>query len=68
MRNPERINRILNLIDDIWIKNPDLRLFQLLIAGGLVNLPHRYTTGGLFNYEDDTLEKNLVEFRNKINK
>lgn len=54
MRNPERINRILNLIKRIWKKNPDLRLCQLI---GNV-FPH-----GEDNYykEDDELEKRLKE-------
>lgn len=31
MRDPERIDKILNHIKSIWKKNPDLRLMQLLI-------------------------------------
>jgi len=31
MRNPERINKLLDLVKKIWFKNPDLRLLQLLI-------------------------------------
>jgi len=30
MRNPERIDEILKLISEIWHKNPDLRLCQLI--------------------------------------
>ena len=31
MRDPKRINRCLRKIKEIWNKNPDLRLGQLLI-------------------------------------
>jgi uncharacterized protein YihD (DUF1040 family) len=30
MRNPERIDRILNLIKEIWIQQPDTRFLQLI--------------------------------------
>lgn len=30
MRNPERINRILNLIQEIWSLQPDTRFLQLI--------------------------------------
>ena len=30
MRNPERIDEILKLISEIWHKNPELRLCQLI--------------------------------------
>lgn len=30
MRNPERIDRILNLIKEIWVKQPDTRFLQLI--------------------------------------
>jgi hypothetical protein len=31
MRDPARIKKILELIENYWNKNPDLRMFQLLI-------------------------------------
>lgn len=30
MRDPDRIDKILKLISEIWHKNPDLRLCQLI--------------------------------------
>lgn len=30
MRNPERIEELLELIKEIWCKNPDLRFNQLI--------------------------------------
>ena len=54
MRNPERIDRILELIGKAWKSSPDLRFFQLLTAMGL--------DGDLFYYEDDDLEQWLKEW------
>jgi len=31
MRDPKRIKKMLKQIEKIWEKNPDLRLFQLLL-------------------------------------
>jgi uncharacterized protein YihD (DUF1040 family) len=30
MRNPERIPKILKILEEIWLKNPDMRLGQLI--------------------------------------
>jgi len=54
MRNPKRINRILRLIKKIWVKNPDLRLGQLID-----NAIRDYDT---FYTEDDTLEIRLRKY------
>lgn len=53
MRDPERINRILNKIRTAWSVRPDMRLGQLLI-----NLTGIDQTD-LFQLEDDELEANL---------
>lgn len=31
MRDPKRIKEILGVIEQVWTKNPDLRLMQLLL-------------------------------------
>jgi uncharacterized protein YihD (DUF1040 family) len=54
MRDPERIDRILNLIAVIWRRNPDLRLGQLLYSFAGFE-------GDIFNCEDDKTEKLLEE-------
>lgn len=51
MRDIKRIKRILKKIEEIWIKNPDLRLCQLI--GNCFN------AGDLYNVEDKELEKAL---------
>ena len=50
MRDPNRIDKIIEELRKLWAAQPDLRLGQLLI----------YVTGdGLFYVEDDELLKNL---------
>lgn len=55
MRDPARIERMLELLRSVWAKHPDLRLGQLLDAA-------RSNTGTrvvAFYVEDDELEKGL---------
>jgi hypothetical protein len=62
-RDPKRIKRILGLIEDVWIKYPDMRFGQLLIA--LKVAPFKRYRGGMtfdfFNVEDDVNEARLLE-------
>lgn len=57
MRDPERIDRILTLLEQIWRDGPDLRLGQIL-ANANDRLGER-----LFYFEDDQLESNLIAFK-----
>ena len=50
MRDPKRIARILFLVGKIWIKNPDLRLCQLI---------GNVAPGDNYHIEDEDLEKRL---------
>lgn len=59
MRDPQRIDRILNLIAVIWRRNPDLRLGQLLYA-------HAGFEGDIYNYEDDITEEKLLQYLSTI--
>lgn len=54
MRDPNRIDRILNLISLIWHEYPDLRLGQLLAN-------FAQFTSDPYYYEDDIVEKRLSE-------
>ena len=53
MRDPERIEYILKLIEKIWIKHPDLRLMQLL--------GNCFPAGDNYSVEDDVLEQCLKD-------
>lgn len=52
MRDPKRIERILNLLRRIWKEVPDWRLGQLLVN-------QTYRDEDLFYLEDSELEKRL---------
>lgn len=61
MKNPERISIINNLIEDIWVKYPDMRYFQLLSAIQAThnNLNNRFSDEDCFHVEDDLMEATL---------
>jgi len=60
MRDKKRIDRILNTIKDIWNRNPDMRLTQLLINMDVI------PDGRIWNLEDDVVEKALKENINNL--
>jgi uncharacterized protein YihD (DUF1040 family) len=55
MRDPIRIDRIIEKLRRAWHANPDLRLGQLIENVTLWR-------GNIFNIEDDKLEAQLDEF------
>lgn len=55
MRDPKRIDDILNTIRLIWTDCPDLRLGQLIINSIGLGID-------LFNIEDDVLHEKLIEW------
>lgn len=57
MRDPQRIDVILNLIKGIWHRCPDLRLMQLLF-----NALPVLDAGALYNIEDEDLVEKLKEY------
>jgi uncharacterized protein YihD (DUF1040 family) len=62
MRSPERIKSILNIIERIWEKQPELRLTQLFsnaaISGG-------WKSNDLYYLEDNKLLKFLLKYEEK---
>lgn len=65
MRDPKRIDRILEKLGELWKKVPDQRLGQLLFNytrfGTRAELG---TIRDIFHYEDDDIEKDLEESLN----
>lgn len=53
MRNPDRIDEVLNTISRVWKKYPDLRLGQLII--------NVVPEDRIYNVEDDVLENKIKE-------
>lgn len=58
MRDPERIHRILELVEQLWLKDPDLRLLQLLIYV-VGHSQHNDSPQDAFYVEDVVVEKEL---------
>lgn len=56
MRDPKRIDKILEIIGDTWKQYPDQRFCQLLVNIGIIP----YGPNDNFNVEDDILEKHLL--------
>jgi uncharacterized protein YihD (DUF1040 family) len=54
MRDPERIPKILEEVEKIWMQNPDLRLGQLINNLG--------KDGSIYYLEDEALMKRMRRF------
>jgi len=57
VRDPKRIKRILKLVEEVWMKSPDLRLTQLIMNALGINYDPYYI-------EDDRLESALKDLQN----
>lgn len=55
MRDPERIDRMIELLRDVWSQVPDWRLTQLVINASDTH----HDCGPVFYLEDDALERRL---------
>ncbi len=58
MRDPARIPKVAKLLEDVWKKNPDLRLGQLIIAITKPSMP----CPDVFYMEDDEMIDRLNKF------
>ena len=56
MRDPVRIDRIIELLREVWKQSPDLRLAQLIVN----SLPPGEPCPRVFYAEDDVVERSLV--------
>jgi hypothetical protein len=77
MRDPNRIDRIIEYLRQAWHRNPDWRLNQLIInaadvpsacyepnENGLRLVPRENGLGLIYFIEDDTMEKRLKGMAN----
>ena len=62
MRDPQRIEQILEALRGIWQVDPDLRLGQLVVNAIRPSQP----CPAIFNAEDDVLLKGLSEYRRQL--
>lgn len=66
-RNPERIPRLLTMLGQVWMENPDLRFFQLLNSLGFLSVKGDGTIEDPFYLEDDEI-MNVVFNKAKLKK
>lgn len=59
MRDPKRIKRILNLIEEVWEEVPDWRLTQLIMNSLTMDTDPFYI-------EDGVLEDSLKKLKEKL--
>lgn len=59
MRDPERIDEMLDLIREVWQSNPDLRFGQLIVNAARMREP---ATENIFYIEDGSLAKGLIRY------
>ena len=59
MRDPLRIHRIVQLLEEVWFKVPDWRLTQLVINASDTD----HNCGPVFYLEDDEFEKKLTALK-----
>jgi len=64
MRDPARIDTILEQLREVWMLNPDLRLGQLIYNAARMRDPN---LADVFNIEDGALSKGLCRYKEWIN-
>jgi hypothetical protein len=57
-RDPERIDRILNEIEKVWKRYPDMRFYQLIAL-----FERDYAKKDKFYVEDNVLEAGIEDFK-----
>lgn len=71
MRDPERIDRMIELMRQAWHRFPDWRLNQLVINASDTSYdcdkPHECGLGLVYYIEDDVMEKKLKQLAGSRN-
>lgn len=68
-RDPARIGRILGLLTELWARNPDWRLRQLVVNAHRASAQRatlRHYDSRLFDTEDDVLERGLLKLLESV--
>ena len=60
MRNPERIEKVMNIVERIWKKEPDLRF------GQIISVIDSLSDNDIFHLEDDKMIKLLKQFEKSL--
>jgi uncharacterized protein YihD (DUF1040 family) len=62
VRDPKRIETVLSILRAIWLKNPDLRLGQIVVTAARPEQP----CPEVFSIEDEVLLQGLSEYAKRI--
>lgn len=62
MRDPKRIEKVLNVIRLVWSECPDLRLMQLILNALYKSDQMVVSDQSVFYIEDEVLMKTIVEY------
>lgn len=65
MRDPARIDDIIELLNEVWQHEPDLRLGQLVLNAARMRHPN---VDDIFPIEDSDLRKGLVRYLELVKK
>lgn len=63
MRDPKRIDEMLDLLRQIWSQEPDLRLGQLVYNAARMRTPE---ISDIYNIEDAVLRKGLLRYKDQL--
>mgnify|MGYP000545151126 CR=1 FL=1 len=63
MRDPARIDEVLELLHEVWALEPDLRLGQLIYNAARIREPG---LNDVFSIEDISLHRGLLCYREQI--
>lgn len=62
MRDPKRIDKMILMLKEIWLMNPDLRMGQLM--DNLSDYAEAQDKTSIFYLEDDKMEKIMLDYIN----
>ena len=62
MRDPQRVEQILDVLREVWESQPDLRLGQIVVNAIRPSEP----CPQIFSAEDDVLLEGLREYRRRV--
>lgn len=63
MRDPARIDQVLALLEEVWRKDPDLRLGQLIYNAARLREPQLFD---VFSIEDSMLQEGLIRYLEQL--
>lgn len=63
MRDPARIDQVLALLEEVWRRDPELRLGQLIYNAARLREPQLFD---VFSIEDSILQESLIRYLEQL--